>query len=256
MDNQEARKLLESFEWEEGKAISLLEGPYRYRIIVQCSSSGREEAQFANGSGRYFCYIEIMAPDGQWVKKGSGIVPILPDGRIIMVVEQRPPQGRYPDRPMIAKINGRDVDLSRFGPCSSLEFPGGAIDPGEGLRSGFLRELVEETGVENQIATFYSRVYPYYPLGSDLALQQYVGVIFLSGLFYEEHAENDGGLHIFVLTEEEVTYNIQAGVIHSVQAAILPWGFYKEIADAKKNAILGRLERMGYVTEDTVRISR
>jgi len=257
MNSKEAKGLLKGIEWQEGKVVPLLEGPYRYRIMVHCSAGGRQETEFSNGNRKYFCYVELTAPNGTWIEKGAGIVPVLPDGRLIMVVEQRPPQDRYPDRPMVARIGGRDVDLGKFGPYSSLEFPGGAVDPNEGLKAGFLRELAEETGVENQSAVFYSRNQPFYPFGSDLALRQFVGVVFLSGLSYKEKTKGDGGLNIFALTEEEITFNIRKGVIHSAQAALMQWSFYRELVDIKTNlkAIEG-LESMGYLSVSTVKIRR
>ena len=255
MNSEEAVRLLKMIEWEDGKVVPLLEGPYRHRIVVHCSVDGRQEAQFANGNGRYFGYIELVAANGQWIEKGTGVVPILPDGRFIMVVEQRPAQARYIDRPMIARIEGRDIDLNKFGRYSSLEFPGGAVDPNEGLRAGFLRELKEETGVKNQNALFYSRCYPFYAFGSDVSLRQFVGVAFLSGVYYEKHTESDGGLNVLALAEEDVIYNIRRGVIHSAQAALLQWSFYADVKEARSDPSLEqKLKTMGYLSVSKIKI--
>lgn len=242
--------------WVEGAIVPILEAPYRYRIVVHCSESGRRKAVFANGEHSYFCYIETVFDDGRWTEKSGGMVPVLPDGRLIMVVEQRPAQGRYMNRPMIAVIGGGQVDLRTFGTDSSLEFPGGAVEPGEGLKAGFLRELVEETGVEEQTALYYGRLRPLHPFGSDLALQSFLGVVYLSGLSYEEQVKTDGGLHVLAITREEVQQNIWNGVINSGQAALLQWGFYQEVEDLRNNPLLEKeLVRSGYMSIEHINIA-
>ncbi len=244
-------------EWEEGAIFPVVEGPYRYRVVVHCSSSGRQKALFANGEHPYFCYIELAGGNGQWIQKGAGIVPVLPDGRFIMVVEQRPAHSRYPDRPMMARIGGLEMNLSHFGPHSSLEFPGGAVDPNEGFKAAFLRELHEETGICNQSALCYTRRHPILPFGSDLSLEQYFSVVFLSGLSYEKHVENDGGLTVFALTREEIDCNIWNGVIRSGQAAILQWGFYKEVELARYNPSFEKtLKEAGYLAVEKIQIAK
>lgn len=248
-----AKKLLESLEWSEGKIFPIIEAPYRYRIVVHCSSKGRQEAEFANGQHRYFCYLELIDGQGNWIKQGANVVPILPDGRFIMVVEQRPPQGRYANRPMIALIAGKEINLEQFGPYSSLEFPGGAIEKNEELKAGFLRELVEETGLENQTAIFFKRDHPIYGFGSDLAIQLFVGVVKLSGLNYKERVDNDGGLIIFSLAQEEIKENIRRGVICSGQAALAPWSFYKDIENYIHLNLTGQ---GGYFSRYEVKITK
>ena len=235
----------------------MVEGPYRYRIVAHCSSFGRQKATFANGEYPYFCYIESVDGNGRWIKQGTGLVPVLSDGRLIMVVEQRAPQGRFPGRPTIAQIGGQKVDLNVFGPFSSLEFPGGAIDGQEGLKAGFLRELQEETGVENQSALFYKRRWPVYSLGSDEARQQFLGVVFLSGLSFASQVTTDGGLTILALTPEEVEQNIRNGVIHSAQAALSEWSFYQEVARARRDKnFMDKLRESGYLEIEQIRISK
>lgn len=254
---QEAKRLLEEIEWEEGKIVSVAEGPYRYRIVAHCSVHGRQRAMFANGEYPYFCYIELLAGNGQWIKGGVAIVPVLPDGRLIMVVEQRPPQGRFSDRPMIAEIEGKPIDLSRYGPYSSLEFPGGAVDPGEGLKSGFLREMQEETGVNEQAALYYSRLQPSYQYGADIAIRAFTGVVFLSGLSYEKHVETDGGLTVLALTRDDVERNVWNGVIHSGPAALFQWNFYKEVEAIRSNPDLERrLVQSGYLGIENIKIAK
>jgi len=257
VSNQNVKELIQSIEWQDGKVFPIAEGPYRHRIVVHCSLRGRQKAMFANGERPYFCYLELFSGNGQWIKEGAGIVPVLPDNRLLMVVEQRPAQGRYPDRPMIAKIGGKDVNLRTFGEHSSLEFPGGAIDPDEGLKAGFLRELQEETGVQEQSAVAYSFCRPTYPFGSDIALRGYCHVVFLSGLSYQQHVATDGGLNVLALTPDEVQLNIWMGTIHSVQAALTAWSFYKE-ADLARGAVLfrERLLTLGYLKIEEIRIAK
>ena len=226
-----AKESLKKEVWEPGKVIPISEGPYRFRIVVHCSPQGRQKAIFQNGEHSYFSYVQLLDGNGTWIKRGAMIVPVLPDGRFIMTVEQRAARGLY-HNPSIARINGRDVDLSHHGALSSLEFPGGAIDPGEGLKAGFLRELVEETGIEEQYGTYYARCRPIYPQAADLALQQFVGVIFLSGFSYLERVVTDGGLTVYALTKEDIMYNLQSGVLCASQEVLMPWFFYKEIEEA------------------------
>ena len=183
------------------------------------------------------------------------MVPVLPDGRLIMVVEQRPAHGRYANRPMVAEIQGEQVDLREFGVHSSLEFPGGAIEPGEGLKAGFLRELAEETEVEEQTALYYSCLRPVFVFGSDVAFQNFLGVVFLSGLSHEKHVKTDGGLNVFALTRDEVQRNIWNGVISSGQAALLEWSFYQEVEKLRNDPILEKeLIQSGYVRIERVKI--
>lgn len=254
--SQDAKEAMRNIEWMGGKIIPLIEAPYRYRVVVFCSSTGKQRAMFANGEHPYFCYIQIVNQKGEWISRGAGIVPVLPDGRLIMVVEQRPAQGCY-NRPTVAEIGGREVDLKKFGSLSSLEFPGGAIEPGEGLKAGFLRELTEETGVEEQTALCYSRVHPTYAFGSDIAGQNFFRVVYLSGLSYKEKVETDGGLNVLALKSSEVQYNIWNGVIHSGQAAILPWGFYREVMEIRNESWLEeRLVNCGYLSVEEIKISK
>ncbi len=254
-DKDFARTALREINWVEGAIEPILESPYRYRIVVHCSSRGRQKALFANGEHSYYCYVEIVSDGGQWIKKGANMVPVLPDDRLLMVVEQRPAQKRY-QNPVIAEINGRKVDLREFGDCSSLEFPGGAVEPREGLKAGFLRELIEETGVQEQKARYYGRCHPIYVQGSDLALQSFLGVVFLSGLSYKEYVRTDGGLNVFALTRDEVQRNIWSGVIHSGQAGILQWNFYQEIEALRRDPILEQeLVRSGYIRVEDIKIA-
>ncbi len=212
---------------------------------------------FTNGEHPYFSYIELVSDDGQWSSGGTSVVPILPDGRVIMVVEQRPAQSRFPDRPMIAEVNGQPFNLSQFGPFSSLEFPGGAIDPGEGLRAGFLRELQEETGVEEQLGLYYNRLHPIYHFGGDIAVRVFTGVVYLSGFSYDKQVKTDGGLTVVALTHDDVENNIHNGVIHSGQAALLQWSFYKEVKMLRYDkGYKDKLIKSGYLGVEHIKIAK
>lgn len=251
----QAKKSLEDMVWKEGEVMTVSEGPYRFRVVVHCSAQGRQKTLFQNGEHSYFSYVQLLASDGSWNRQGTTMVPILHDGRFLMVLEQRAPQGLY-DNPSIARIGGEDIDLRQFGPYSSLEFPGGAVDPGEGLKAAIFRELAEETGVKEQQATYYARLRPCYSQGSDLALQQFVGVVFLSGGAYSKKVNTDGGLRVFALTMEDMVQNLRRGVLRCYSAAIAPWAFYKEVEEARASeALLQEMISDGYMSVEQVKIA-
>ncbi|MDP3883016.1 MAG: NUDIX domain-containing protein [Candidatus Staskawiczbacteria bacterium] len=254
MNSKEAKAWLQNVEWQEGRIVTVTEGPYRHRIVVHCSDQGRQKAEFANGDHSYFGYVELVDSQGGWIRQGVSIVPVLPDRRLIMVIEQRPAQSRFDDMPTMAKIQGRNVDLRTFGPHSSLEFPGGAIDPNEGLKAGFLREFQEETGAEEQKAVLLKSCHPIYFFGSDLALRGYVAIALLSGLNFQNHVETDGGLNVVALTRNEVQTNLFNGTIHSGQAAIAPWQFYMQVEPFLENP--SELIRAGYLSVEEVKVRR
>lgn len=257
MNSQQAKASLQQTEWEDGKIFPVVEGPYRYRVVVHCSFSGRQKALFANGEHAYFCYTELCSGDGSWIRQGNGIVPVLPDSRLIMVVEQRPAQGRHGSRPVVAKISGKDTDLSRFGPFSSLEFPGGAVDPNEGLKMGALRELIQETGIAEQEAELWRCLRPVHLFGSDIAIQHFSNVVFLPKSEHKAHVEDDGGLHVLALTYSDVLTNIRTGVICSGQAALTSWNFYLEVCEMRMNkAMLEDCRAMGYFDIEKVKIAQ
>lgn len=253
-----ARSVFLRHQWEEGKIIPIACGVYRARVMVTCYAAGRQRAQFANGEGAYGEYVELMRPDDQsWIEQGTNIVPVLPDGRLIMVVEQRPPQWRFSNQPTTIIVAGQDIDLRQFGPYSSLEFPGGAVDKGDNLTSGFLRELEEETEVEEQEALLYQRERPFFPMGSDVALEMKVGVVYLERGGFSGFVKSDGGLHVLALTREDVQMNIWAGNIRSGQAALHGWSFYQEVHQAHSDLRLGaRMRNCGYLSYRRIRIKR
>ena len=255
------QKQLAKIVWDEGKHERVMVSSYRHAVVVACSLRGRQKAVFVNGEHPYFAYTELLTAGEKWISHGNNIVPVLPDDRLIMVVEQRPVLARYEGRPTVVEFEDRSLDLKDYGPYSSLEFPGGAIEPGESFTAGFLRELQEETEVENQKATLYRRLPPIYPFGSDIALQSFLSVIFLSGYSFSHTVKDDGGLIVFALTYDEVERNIKNGIIASVQAALLGWAFYREILTAKllkyKTCLSEKhLTEIGYLSIEEVEIKK
>lgn len=245
---------LQSENWAEGRIISLADGSYRHRIMVVCYTDGRQRARFANGEHSFGAYAELVRPNGSRITQGANVVPVLPDGRLIMVVEQRPPQEGHCVDGFIEFVNGERLALSDFGPYSSLEFPGGAVDQDEKFTSAFLRELQEETEVHDQDAVLYQRVPLFFPMGSDVAVSMQVGVIKLTHLGFQGFVKNDGGLHTLALTPEEVMMNIWKGIIVAGQAALLPWYFYRELEEALNGSVAPSLIEMGYIEIKKVRI--
>ncbi len=252
------REILNLHDWAEGKVISLVNGSYRTRVAVTCYSKGRQVAEFANGVGNYAAYVELTRPDGTWISQGMGIVPVLPDGRLLMVVEQRPPQFRLPNQPTSIVVDGQTIDLREFGPYSSVEFPGGAVDPQDHtLKAGFLKELVEETEVPNQMAMVYRRKPPFFAQGADLALEGQICVVYLSNLGFEKHVKTDGGLDVMALSSNDVQRNIWAGNIRSGQAALLAWAFYQEVETAHCSPVRRSwMLETGYLEVLEVKISK
>src|SRR3989344_4273571 len=220
------RDALKNIVWEEGKVVDLVSGIYWYKLVVQCSSMGKQKAVFADGKEHSF--FEFARSPNDDVLFATNIVPILPDGRFLMVLEQRGPHALYPERSrVVERAGGRDIEL---GPYGSLEFPGGAVDPGEGVSSGALRELVEETGIKNQEVELFLKNAPVIAHGAGVALAMKLAVVKLSSPNQEEWVFEDGvKMPIFALTEKEIDWGIGSGSINSGQAVHLGWQFYKSI---------------------------
>ncbi|MCB9818883.1 NUDIX domain-containing protein [Candidatus Nomurabacteria bacterium] len=237
--------------WEDGKFFAVVDSSYRHRTVIHCSSTGRQRALFANGRYPYAAYIELIDSKGVWNSHAVGMVPVLPDGRLLMVVEQRPPQGRFEQITEVT-MGGQTIDLTEFGPYSSLEFPGGAVDKEDKtFKAGFLRELEEETGASPQGIVYMAR-HVVHPMVSDMALGKLYGVIYLSGMHFDNHTKSDGGLHVFALTPDEVWQNFYTGKIRSGNAALLNWLFYNEIEKMRKVGVINE----DFVTVETVTLKK
>ncbi len=246
---------LKDVTWEEGKHVRLAVLLYRHAIVIACSNRGRQKAEFANGEFPYFAYIETVNQKREWSGRGNNIVPVLPDGRLLMVIEERPPHERYPER--VSKVRLSNGNIITLGTMKSLEFPGGGIEPGEKITLGILRELEEETEIPDQRVLLYRRVHPIITFGSDVASANFQAVVYLSNLRFEKWAENDGGLRVVALTPRETEYNVETGAISSGQAAIHGWQFYKEVVEARaKPAVMQRLIDRGYLSMEEVELCK
>lgn len=259
--SHDAKKVILAHDWEDGKAISVVQAPYRFEAVVQCTSLPRPafaQAEFANGLKSYFCWTKLLRPDGTWIKDGAVIVPVLADGRILTVIEQRPAQWQFGEKNPnhMLMVNKGELDIRKFGQHSSPELPGGARDPQDKtVKLAGLRELWEETRIPPQDATLYACTRPWYAQGSDLALQEYVSVVFLSQSSFESYVKNDGGLKVLALTPDEVERNIRRGVICSGQAGVLPWFFAQQVFRARQDPVYQQeLLKDGYMTIEEVQI--
>ena len=192
------REILKEVIWAEGKVINILNTLYWMTVQVVCSSNGKQKAQFANGE---FPFFEFIVAQSRTLFAGN-TVPVLPDGRILMVLEHRGPNIHYPALPKtITRPNGEDINL-------------GSI-------------------------VLYYRKHPTIVHNATVALGIIHSVIYLpEGADYERYVENDGGLHVFALTEEEIERNIAGGAISSGQAALLGWLLYKTVKGAGCNALV------------------
>lgn len=251
---QVAKQELATIVWEEGKTEPVVSGPYRYQVVIVCSSVGRQKAIFADGcEHNYFAFARIVNGKGEWNGEGGIIVPVLPNGRLLMVVEQRPPAYQFKERGLSDRIflDTGDVPLSSFGPYSSLEFPSGAVEMNEASQSGILRELQEETGAF-PFGQLYRKTHPIVQMVSDVAARDHLAVIFLEGIKYVPHTKDDGGLTILALTPEEVERNIWKGTISSAHAGILPFSFYREIVGASPKRMKEMVEG-GYLIQQEIK---
>jgi 8-oxo-dGTP pyrophosphatase MutT (NUDIX family) len=240
---------LKEITWKDGKVFErLVVGSYRHAVTIVCSGTGRNKAMFANGEYPYFAYAELMSSKGDWIRQGNNVVPVLPDRRLLMVVEQRPPQSRYETKKDFIK---NDKVVSLPGPYGSLEFPGGAMEPGESVTMGFLRELGPETGIPDQTVEVYRRIPPIHPFGADLALEMFIAVVVLQDRNFSDWVENDGGLHVHALTEKDVRKNFWRGSITSGQSGILGWQFYGEVMGMLESPFLYKdMNRDEYISHE------
>jgi hypothetical protein len=251
---EQAREELRKITWEEGKSVVLLQGPYRHEIVLTCSSDGRKMGVFADGERhKYFCCVRLIGAIGTWHGEGGVVVSALSTSQLLMVIEQRSPLGAFPNRPMILRLRSGDVDLRKFGPYSSVEFPGGSVEVGADLKGDYLHELHEETGAEGAGVVYRKRV-PHYQFVSDVAARDYLAVVYLEGMRYTPKTSNDGGLVVMALWPDEILCNIRNGTIASAHAALLPFAFYREIEEARKAGTIDHLLSENYVETGSIRI--
>ncbi len=234
--------------WKDGKEIPIMSSVYRYEIRIVCSVHGRQRAEFANGEFPFFETVLLRSPDGV-LSGGADIVPVLPDGRIIMVIERRAPKFRFSCPRMAVLRGGRVLDL-RGG---SLEIPGGSIDVGEEGEPivGLRRELTEETGIPPQDAMLYYQKEPTFAFDADISYWTLLAVVYLTKNEFKDWVDTDGGLKVVALWPDEVERNIDHGVINSGISALMGWRFYRRI---QEEGILDRLIGEGAVIRKTVRV--
>lgn len=173
-------------------------------------------------------YWELQRQDGSWNRAGINIVPILPNGDALVVVEERGSLRPFvSDIPHVLKLSGgKELDLRRFGEGSTLGFPGGEIKTGEVVKIGGLRELVEETNIPPQRGLLYLHSHLVFPYPSDLAHANHMGVIYLASSDFAPRVANDEGLNILALTPDEIEVNIRNGVFCSMNAGTYMWRWY------------------------------
>lgn len=243
-------EFLKSLFWEEGTHIPLAPMSYRQRVVIACSSYGRQTAEFLNGPHKYFAYVELLNSRGEWIKSGAVIIPVLPDGRLILIAEQRPVIARYDDQKFAENFH----KFANIGPYSSLEFPSGGIEPGERIVSGFLRELTEESEVDRQKVLVYRTNQHVYMHVSDLCLTNFFAVVFLSRTRYSEKVENDGGLTVLALDHHKIRQCIFGGILAGGHS-ILGYYFYQEVMKAKISKLfLNELTASGYLSIEELEI--
>ncbi|HBE90120.1 MAG: hypothetical protein A3E37_04880 [Candidatus Andersenbacteria bacterium RIFCSPHIGHO2_12_FULL_46_9] len=224
---------LSDIEWVEGKRIEFAPSSYRHRQVVVCTPNRPFKARFANGEFSYIAYWELVRGDGSWNKQGVNVVPVLPGEpeRFLMVIEQRGPMGQYEaELPRVLELSdGKTLDLRVFGRFSSLEFPGGGVEEGETAIIAGLKELAQETGIPEQPGTLFLNPHPVFPYVCDLAHVNYIGTVYLSSGEFASKVQNDGGLHIVALTENEIERNIRNGVFCSMNAGLGMWYWHQSL---------------------------
>lgn len=251
------QNILKNIKWLEGKKVDLPTFSHRYAMTVVCTKAGHLDGKFLNGIRRYAILTTIVRHDGiTRIYDGVIVVPVIPDGRLLMVVNQRPGADFFYDHPRIIRLGKKKVDLGAYG---SLEFPGGGIDKNDkdGITKAFLRELWEETGVAAQKAVMYRRMFPIYPMNSDIIGRMHFAVVYLSSGIFSKYVESDGGLSVLALTPAQIERNIRGGVIASGHAALPAWNFFQEVERLRLNKkLLRKLRDEGYISFRKVAIKK
>jgi ADP-ribose pyrophosphatase len=105
------------------------------------------------------------------------VIPVLDDGRVVLVRQHRHPIGRV-----------------------MIEFPAGKLDPGEDLRACAERELVEETGYSAREWAHAGVMHPVISYSTE-----FIDIWFARGLTAGERRLDDGEfLDVFTATQAEL----------------------------------------------------
>lgn len=202
----------------------------RHQQCFLCTERGKSTAEFSNGSFQYGAFQRLIRPDGSPITDSAGVVAVLPDHRLLVVVEERWSLACYPED-VVSQIwvDGKLRDMADIAPgfkFPSVEFPGGAIDFFDAsYASGALREVFEEAGVT--AGELFLQKHGTMTLGSDMALRARHGVLLLESSEFRPYTTNDGGLHVLALTSNDVERNIIEGRMNSGQAAQSHFFWYK-----------------------------
>ena len=151
----------------------------------------------------------MQMPDGrlaEWDlihhrKGAAAVVPVLPDGKILMIHQYRPGEDRV-----------------------ILEIPAGGINPGEAPKSAAIREMEEETGAICEEVHHLITVMPS-PAYNDEKVTVYYGKI---KEFTETHPDDNEFITIEAFSLEELVRLVMSGEIRDSKtiAAIFA---YKEL---------------------------
>lgn len=143
----------------------------------------KDEVELPNGklAGR-----EVVVHPG-----AVAIVPVRPDGKIVLVRQYRHPVGE-----------------------ELLEIPAGKLDAGELPDDCAKRELSEETGYEAGKFTFLTRIFTA-PGFTDEAISLYVAEDLIEK---NQHPDEDEFLNVEVYTKQEVKEMIADGRLHDAKS--------------------------------------
>jgi len=203
--------------WSEGKLIPAAIGPYgRHTLFFVCDPNGSQTAEFRNGHRKYFSLTGITAGDGQLRIYGGHIIPRYkdPEGdeHLIMVIVHRPTLRYVQRRTNVLITKQGQIDL---GPCGSLEFPGGSIEPGESVVVGSLRETLEETGIESiPDCPALRRVDPVSLHISEMIFGMHYMLVDLPHVpRMPSYVDNDGGIRTVRITYDDLQRNVRRGLV-------------------------------------------
>jgi ADP-ribose pyrophosphatase len=143
----------------------------------------------------------VRLPDGREATReyivhpgAAMIIPILPDGRLLMERQYRYPIGRV-----------------------MLEFPAGKLDPGEDMLTTARRELLEETGYRAEKWEWLAEVHPIISYTTER-----IEIFLATGLVLERPKKLDAGefLETIVVSVADAFAQFKAGKITDVKTIV------------------------------------